>query len=209
MHRVLAVLAGFVVLLLTGTGPAVAEPPFAVDALLTDPNGALGAQAAEVESALEAVRDETGGSLHVVLVSTFEEAGTDWAEQVATQSDLGSSYLLFAMAVDDNGYQWWLGDTFPYDVTEVDQLITAAAQPQVLNGHWSGAVTALADGLRTGDIPEASDGAGSTSWSGATTSAIVGGALLVLLAAHQLSRRSQSRQAQASSDAAEVQDPTG
>ena len=73
---------------------------------LTDPNDVLGTEAAELRSTLEAVRDETGGSLHVVLVSSFEEAGADWAEQVATQSDLGSSYLLFAMAVDDNGYQW-------------------------------------------------------------------------------------------------------
>lgn len=206
MHRVITVLAGFVVLLLTGKGPAFAEPPFAVDELLTDPNDVLGTEAAALQSTLEAVRDETGGSLYVVLVDSFEEAGADWAEQVATQSDLGSSYLLLAMAVNDNGYQWWMGDTFPWDVNQVEELIVAAAQPQVLNGNWSGAVTGLADGLRTGEIPETADGAGGTDWTAATTSAVIGGALLLLLAAHQWSRRSEAKQTRASE--AQAQDPT-
>lgn len=207
MHRVLAILAGFVVLLLTGTGPALAEPPFAVDDLLTDSNDVLGTEAAELRNTLEAVRDETGGSLHVVLVDSFEQAGADWAEQAATRSDIGSSYLLFTMAVDDNAYQWWMGDTFPWDVGQVEELIVAAAQPQVLNGNWSDAVTALADGLRTGEIPETAEDAASTDWTAATTSAVIGGALLLLLAAHQWSRRSEAKRVQPSG--AQAQDPTG
>lgn len=197
MHRVLAVLAGLVVLLVTGMGPAFAESPFAVDELLTDPDDVLGTEAAELRSNLEAVRDETGGSLHVVLVDSFEEAGTDWAEQVATQSDLGSTYLLFAMGVNDNGYQWWMGDTSPWDVNQVEELIVAAAQPEVLDGNWSDAVTGLADGLRTGEIPETAEDAASTDWTTATTSAVIGGALLLLLAAHQWSRRSVAKQTRA------------
>jgi hypothetical protein len=193
VRRVLTVVVSLLAFVLTGTGPAAAEAPFAVQDLLTDRVGALGAEAAEVQGTLEAVRNETGGALHVVLVDGFEQADADWAEQVATQSNLGSSYLLFAMAVDDSQYQWWLGDTFPWDVEQVDQLITTAAQPEVLNGNWSGAVTALADGLRTGEIPDAPDGAGASSWTGATTTAVIGGAALVLLAAHQLSRRSGAR----------------
>ncbi|MGY1915170.1 TPM domain-containing protein [Blastococcus sp. SYSU DS0973] len=207
MHRLITVLVGLAVLVLTGTGPAVAEPPFPVDDLLTDPNGVLGSDAAEVRRTLEAVRDETGGALHVVLVSSFEEAGADWAEQVATQSELGSSYLLFAMAVEDNEYQWWLRDTFPYDATEVDQLVTTAAQPEVINGNWSAAVTALAEGLRTGEIPSGGEEAGEAGWSAATTSAVIGGVLLVLLAARQLSRRSQPTQTKAAD--AQAQGPTG
>lgn len=193
MHHALVVLAGLVVLVLTGTGPAAAEPPFPVDQLLTDRVGALGPDATEVQQTLEAVRNETGGALHVVIVSSFDGVTSGWAEQVATQSDLGSSYLLLAIAAEDNEYQWWLGDTFPFDVTEVDQLITAAAEPEILNGNWSGAVTALANGLRTGEIPEAADDTDSSSWSAATTTAVVGGAALVLLGAHQLSRRTGAR----------------
>ena len=208
VRHVLTVLAGLLAFVLTGTGPAAAESPFAVTELLTDRAVVLGADAAELQRTLEALREETGGSLHVVLVSSFDGIASGWAEAAATQSNLGSSYLLVAMAVEDNEYQWWLGDDFPWDVTQVDQLITAAAQPEILNGNWSGAVTGLADGLRTGEIPEtAEDAAGSTSWSGATTTAVIGGALLVLLAAHQLSRRSHAKQAQAS-DAAEAQRPT-
>lgn len=207
MHRLITVLAGLAVLVLTGTGTAVAEPPFPVDDLLTDPNGVLGSDAAEVRRTLEAVRDETGGSLHVVLVPSFEEAGADWAEQVAAQSELGSSYFLFAMAVEDGEHQWWLGDTFPYDATEVDQLMTTAAQPEAINGNWSALVTALAEGLRTGEIPAGGEEAGEAGWSAATTSAVIGGVLIVWLAARQLSRRSQPTKTKA--DDAQAQGPTG
>jgi hypothetical protein len=102
------------------------------------------------------------------------------------------------MAVEGNQYEWWLGDTFPYDVTEVDQLTTAAAQPGVVAGDWSGAITALAQGLRSGEIPEGAEEAGGSRWSAGRTTAIVGGAALVLLAAHQLSRRTGARRTQSS-----------
>jgi hypothetical protein len=199
VRRVLTVVVSLLAFVLTGAGPAAAETPFAVEELLTDRAGVLGTDSAEVQRVLEAVRDETGGSLHVVLVPTFDGAtGSDWAEGVAAQSDLGSSYLLLAMAVEGNQYEWWLGDTFPYDVTEVDQLITAAAQPGVVAGDWSGAITALAQGLRSGEIPEGAEEAGGSRWSAGRTTAIVGGAALVLLAAHQLSRRTGARRTQSS-----------
>jgi uncharacterized membrane protein YgcG len=197
-HRVVAVLVGVLAFLLARPASASAEPPFAVDQLLTDRVGALGADPAPVQQALEAVRAETGGALHVVLVSSLEGATEDgWAEQVAAQSDIGSSSVLFAVAVEDHTYEWWLGDTAPWDVTAVEQLITTAAQPRVVDGDWNGAITALAEGLRTGEIPESAGGEEETAeWSTATTTAIVGTVVLVLLAGHQLSRRSATRREQ-------------
>ena len=183
-------------LLLTSPNPAAAESPFPVDELLTDRVGALGAETAEVRQALESVREETGGALHVVLVSSFDgAAGADWAEQVATQSDIGSSYLLLAIAVEGHTYEWWLGDATPWDVTTVEQLITAAARPEVAAGNWDSAITAVAEGLRTGEIPTVavSSEAQDSEWSAATTTAVIGSAVLIVLAAYQLSRRGQGQ----------------
>jgi hypothetical protein len=199
-HRVGAVLVAVLAFLLARPGSAAAEPPFAVDQLLTDRAAALGADPTQVQQALEAVRAGTGGALHVVLVSSFDGAtGDDWAEQVAAQSDIGSSYLLLAVAVEDHTYEWWLGDTAPWDVTEVEQLVTAAAQPRVVDGDWGGAITALAEGLRTGEIPESAGGdeEETSEWSAATTTAVVGSVVLLLLASHQLSRRAAARREQA------------
>lgn len=200
-HRLLTVLLGVLAFLSTGLGPAVAGSPVGVDQLLTDRVGALGTEATEVQEALEAVRQETGGRLNVVLVSGFDgAAGADWVEQVATQSEIGSSYLLLAIDVEAHAYEWWLGDAAPWDVTEVEQLMIAAARPQVVAGNWAGAITAVAEGLRSGDVPAvADDGGGEASeWTSATTTAVVGFVLLFLLAGYQFSRRATARQRQPS-----------
>ena len=200
-QRLLTVLLGVLAFLSAGLGPAVAGSPVGVDQLLTDRVGALGTETSEVQAALEAVRQETGGTLNVVLVSAFDEAaGADWAEQVATQSDIGSSYVLLAIDVEGHTYQWWLGDTAPWGVTEVEQLMIAAARPQVVAGNWAGAITAVAEGLRTGDVPAVAgeNEGGAAESSAATTTAVVGFVLLFLLAGYQFSRRTTARQRQPS-----------
>ena len=50
---------------------ANAEEPFAVTDIVTDESGAVG-DLANVESALEDLQDQTGHSLRVVFVSTFD-----------------------------------------------------------------------------------------------------------------------------------------
>ena len=194
------VLLGVLTFVMLGVRPVTAEPPVPVDQrLLTDRVGAVEGSAAEVQRALETLRAETGGALYVVLVSSFDGVpGADWVEQVATQSSLGSSYLLLAMSTEEHTYEWRLGDTAPWDETNVDELITAAGEPAVVDGDWVGAITAVAEGLRTGEIPaaavehegedEATDG------SSATTTAVVGFAVLFVLAGYQFSRRATARQ---------------
>jgi hypothetical protein len=193
------VLLGVLALVLAGFRPALAEAPSALDELLTDRPAALGADTAAVQQALESLRDETGGALYAVLVSGFDGAsGADWVEQVAAQSDIGSSYLLLAIDVEGHAYEWWLGDDAPWDVTEVDQLITAAAEPEVAAGNWAGAITAVADGLRTGEIPPAASNEddGSSDWSTATTTAVIGSLVLLGLAVHQYSGRAPATRGQ-------------
>jgi uncharacterized membrane protein YgcG len=192
----LVVLLGLLALLSTAIPTAAAEPPIAVDQLLTDRGGVLGTETAEAQQALEALREETAGALHVVLVSSFDGAtGADWVEQVATQSDIGSSYLLLAITTEGHTYEWWLGDTAPWDATRVDEVITAAGEPEVVAGNWAGAITAVAEGLRTGEIPAAdtSNEAETSEWTSATTTAVVGFVILFVLAGHQLSRRAAAR----------------
>ena len=191
-------LFGVLAFLALGVHPAAAEPPVAVDQLLTDRGGALEADTAEVQQALEAVRLETGGSLHVVLVSSFDDvAGADWVEQVAARSDIGSSYLLLAISTEGHTYEWWLGDTAPWEATNVGEVVSATGEPAVVAGDWASAITAVAEGLRTGEIPAAADlehedeAPVSTS---ATITAYVGFAALFVLAGHQFVRRAGGRQ---------------
>ena len=191
-----------------GDGDVAAFGPFVEDGAAEEPDrvGALGADTAEVQQALETVRAETGGALHVVLVSSFDDvASAEWIEQVAAQSDIGSSYILLAIATEAHTYEWWLGDTAPWGVTEVEPLMVAATRPEVLAGNWAGAITAVAEGLRTGEIPVAADPGhedaadlghedeASVSTS-ATTTAVVGFVALFLLAGYQFSRRAGARQ---------------
>lgn len=191
-QRALVLLLGVLAVVLGGQGSAAAEPPFAVNELLTDRAGVLGTEADQVQQALEAVRTETGGALHVVLVDSFEGTTGDWTEQAASRSQIGSSYLLLAISVQDHTYSWWLGGGSPWDATEVEELISTAAEPGILAGDWSGATTMVAEGLRTGEVPAAAadeaHGDEDVRSSSATTTAVVGGLALVLLAAYQLFR---------------------
>jgi TPM domain len=200
--RCVAVLLGVSALLWTGVGPALAGSSIGLDRLLTDRAGALGTtETEEVQEALAAVRQGTSGTLNVVLVSGFDDdTGAGGVEQLAAQSDIGSSYVLLAIDVEGHTYQWWLGDAAPWDVAEVEELVTAAAEPQVVAGHWADAITLFAESLQTGEVPspadEDEDGAAESSR--ATTTAVVGTAVLVALAGYQFSRRPNARQRQRS-----------
>jgi hypothetical protein len=200
-YRILAVVVGVVAFLSTSPAPAVARSPVHVNQLLTDRVGALGTEADEVQQALEAVRRETDGTLYVVLVSGFGAGtGADWVEQVTTQSDIGPSHVLLAIDVAGPTYEWRLGDAAPWDVTEVEELITTAAEPEILEGHWAAAITAVAEGLRDGDLPAVAghDEGGAAESSTATTTAVIGTIALVALAGYQFSRRTTARDRQTS-----------
>ena len=82
----------------------------------------------------------------------------------------------------------------------MEQLMIAAARPQVVAGNWAGAITAVAEGLRTGDVPAVAgeNEGGAAESSAATTTAVVGFVLLFLLAGYQFSRRTTARQRQPS-----------
>ncbi|GAA4754972.1 hypothetical protein GCM10023328_43180 [Modestobacter marinus] len=187
MRRRIALL----VVLITGAMPAgiaMAEQPVALEAPVTDRAGVLGADADEVEDAVAELRAETGIALSAVLVPSFdgETDDADWAELTAMESGLGAEEVLLAVATDEAAYEWWIGDESTLQPDAVRALADEQVEPAVVDGDWSGAVVAMADGLQSTDVVDPA----MPSWSAARTAVVVlvlGG---VLTALYLVTRRS-------------------
>ncbi|MGY1748707.1 TPM domain-containing protein [Modestobacter sp. SYSU DS0511] len=177
--------------LITASLPAAvasAEQPVAVDAPVTDEAGVLGDGAAAAEDALAELRSETGLVLSAVFVPSFdgEDDDADWAELTAAESELGDEELLLAVATDEAEYEWWIGDESPVEPDAVETLMSEEVEPAVVDGNWSGAVVALADGLQSTEVVDPA----LPSWSGERTAAVVVALGAVLTALYLVSRRS-------------------
>jgi hypothetical protein len=169
VRRLVVVLWVFALLLVAG-GPALAVPPFRLDEQVVDQVGALSGEEARVEEALDQLRADDGTQLWVAFVSSFDGApGRQWATDAAAASQLGSTDVLFAVAVDDRAYGVSVDDGFRLSDEEVDALLAEDVEPALSDGDWAGAVVALADGLRGGG------GGGG----GATALLVVGGLAVV------------------------------
>jgi hypothetical protein len=177
-------------LLLVGAAPASADPPVTVRNQITDTVGALGADRRGVQTALDHAEQAHGIRVSVVLVSGFDAPdGSDWAADTASQSGLASTDMLFALDVTHGTYQWWIGDSFPLPDTDVDGVLTARVEPLLATGNWAEVVISLVNGLSPGTGTFLGGPADAVPWS-ATTSALVGGIVVVTLGgAHLLSRR--------------------
>ncbi|MCV2491073.1 TPM domain-containing protein [Geodermatophilus sp. YIM 151500] len=184
--RRLSVLVGVLATLLALAVPAAAVPPFAVTDQVTDRAGALDGDRAEVEEALAELEAENGTRLHVVLVGSFDGlSGFDWAREVAVQSQLGSSDVLLAVALDDREYGVSVAESYRLPDEELNDLLVDRVRPELADDDVPGAVVAFARGL--------SAGAPGPSGSGAATAVVVGvlvvGALVGLLVWRARSRR--------------------
>jgi uncharacterized membrane protein YgcG len=186
VRRLLAVLAPLAALVLLGGGPALAEPPFDVPAQLTDDADVLDPSAeSQVEDSLDQLRSAEGTQLFVVYVSSFDGVQQgQWAQATAEASGLGTGDALFAVAVDDRRYGYWVPDDFPLTDAEIEQLLVSDVDPLLSQDDWDGAAVALADGL-AGDGGGSGDGG---SGSGLGTVAVVGGIAAVAGGAYLVSR---------------------
>ncbi|MGY1644498.1 TPM domain-containing protein [Geodermatophilus sp. SYSU D00703] len=147
MRRLVVVLGVLTLLLLAG-GPALAVPPFRLGQPVVDQVGALTGEEARVEDALDRLRAEDGTQLWVAFVDSFDGAsGQQWADDAATASQLGSTDVLFAVAVDDRAYGLSVDEGFRLSDDEIDDLLATDVEPALSDGDWTGAVVALADGL--------------------------------------------------------------
>jgi TPM domain len=203
VRRLPAVLVLLAALVLLGGGPALAEPPLDVPAQLTDDAAVLSpSDESRVEDSLDALRSADGTQLFVVYVSSFDgvERGR-WAQATAEASGLSSGDALFAVAVDDRRYGYWVPDDFPLTDAEIQQLLTSDVDPLLSEGDWDGAAIALADGL-AGD-----GGSGDGGGSGLGTVAVAGGIAAVAGGAYLVSRSRRRRQGPPPTQRLERPDP--
>jgi len=197
MHRVAAVAAVVLGLLVFSGATASAEAPLRVTGDITDPAGALQNDTSAVQAALQRLTEETNLRLYVIYVKNFSgRDGQDWADRSAQASQLGRRDALLAVAIDDRAYGISLDDAFPLSDDVVADIETQDVRPRLAAGDWGGAAIALADGLRTGAAGGSDGGAGG---SALPVGLVVGGVALVGGGAYVLARRrrrGQARQAE-------------
>ena len=181
MRRLSTLVAVLVVLLLAGSGSALADPPFRLQDRITDRAGALDAAGtAEVTQAIDRLRAE-GTDLFVVYVDSFDGAdGQQWATDTARASQFASNDVLLAVAVRDRVYGASFADDYPQAESTTDAILTDDVEPRLGADDWAGAAVALADGLGSGG------GGGDAAGIGV---AVVGGVVVIGGGAYLLTRR--------------------
>lgn len=136
--------------------PAAAEPAQAVPAVapldvtgqVTDPDGVLGDQIDEVQSALNELSAQTPYQLFVVYVDSFDGLnGVDWADKTADASDLGVNDLLLAIAYKERRYG--ISADYGTALSDVDLArVESATAARLRADDWAGAAIVAADTTR-------------------------------------------------------------
>ena len=139
--------------LLLSPGPALAvpadDPVDLQGAYVLDAVGALDGRTSEVQAALDKLYDDTGAQAFVVYVDTFDNPSDEeaWAEQTATESGLGDTDLLLAIATGDRVYAYWKGVDSPVSDAQLEKVIANDLIPELRDSNWADAGVAFADGL--------------------------------------------------------------
>jgi hypothetical protein len=188
----LVVLLAFVVLPTAVAASVRAEPPFRLESQVVDRAGVLGGQA-QVQAALDELRQETGVQLFVVFVNSFDGVEhQEWADQTASASGLGSSDYLLAVAVQDRSYAYSVEQDADLTDAQLERVATEEIEPRLAANDWAGAVVAAAEGYQAELTDGGSDGGGAGNGSGgvgaALPLALLGGGA-VAVGALALSRR--------------------
>ncbi len=176
-----ACLAAVAVSAFLSIGVATAEPPFRAQDQITDRVDALAGDEATVGGALDRLRAVDGTQLFVVFVSSFDGLdGESWANQTATESQLGSRDVLFAVAVDDRAYGLSVDPDFPLSDDELADLTASEVEPLLSAQDWAGAVIALAEGLLTAGSGDDGSSQSSDSGGGIPIALLLGAAVLLV-----------------------------
>ncbi len=137
-------------LLVTAAQPALAlEPPNLADQV-TDQAGVLDrGEEADVEAALQALRDEQNIQLFVAYVDTTDGMpAADFAEATAAASSLGGNDALLLVAIDDRSDAMWVGPLLDSVTdTEIDTILAEVVEPLLADGAFADAMIAGADAL--------------------------------------------------------------
>lgn len=188
MRRLSTLVAVVAILLLSGAGVAVAEPPSRLADRVTDRAGALDpAGRAAVTAAIDDLRTSENIDLFVVYVRSFDDLdGQAWADRAAQRSQLGDSDALLAVATEDRAYGTSFSQSFSVSESSTDSIERDDVEPRLSANDWAGAAVGLANGLRDGG------GGGGVIGTGV---AVVGGIVILGGGAYLLNRRRKDRAA--------------
>lgn len=143
-------------LALVGVPAAFADEPIDTGgASLVDRADALDpAEESRVEAAIDALQQERGTPLVIVVVDSFTGYDkVDWATETAIASALPDSDVVFAIAVDDRQTSWSVGQDFPLSDDTLNGIVTDHAEQPLAAGDVAGAAIGFATGLSDAQAP--------------------------------------------------------
>ncbi|MGK9148743.1 TPM domain-containing protein [Plantibacter flavus] len=161
------------VLLGAGASTAWADSPVQLGSgRVSDSAGVLSSsEVASVTDAIDSLASEQNVDLWVVYVPTFTNPSDaeSWANQTATDNNLGPNQYLLAIATEDRAYYLSGDSSGPVSGDQLTEIEQQLILPQLRDDDWAGAGIAAAQGLGTavggGSIPATgSDSSGSGGW---------------------------------------------
>lgn len=160
--------------------PAAAEAPSNLESPVTDTADVLGGDTDAIEQRFDEVYDDTGLQLWIAYVPTFDGMdGEQWANSTATESGLGASDVLVAIAVEDRRYGVSVDSASGLTSSDVEEL-DSAVRSQLRDDNWEGAAYAAADTVdRSGGNSGSSTETGDTSFSNNLLFWIIGGFVVI------------------------------
>ncbi|MEO7015618.1 MAG: TPM domain-containing protein [Leifsonia sp.] len=148
-----AVLGGALLVIGLVAGPAtcaVAQDPVQLGAgHVVDQAGAIGGDKAAIEKAAVQLYKDHNIELYVVYVDKFSNPSdaADWANETASDNNLGSTDYLLAIATSSRQYYLSGDSSGPVSDDQLAQIERNQVEPKLKAGDWSGAAIGAATGL--------------------------------------------------------------
>jgi len=163
--------AAVVAVMAIGGGAALATPPVTLGAgsVLDDAGVLSSGEEPQAEERIAQLKSDTGLDLWVVYVDEFTDPSdaAGWANQTATDNNLGVTQYLLAIATEGRAYYLSGDPAGPVSDEQLGTIEQQRIQPALAQDDWLGAVDAAADGLTDavggGSGAPATD-AGGSSW---------------------------------------------
>ncbi|AGW42053.1 teichoic acid synthase [Leifsonia xyli subsp. cynodontis DSM 46306] len=102
-----------------------------------------------IENAAKKLHTDHKLDLYVVFVDRFTDPGDaeDWANETASESGLGPTDYLLAIAANGHAYALSGDDIGPVDDDRLDRIEQNDIEPRLHGSDWAGAAIAAAQGL--------------------------------------------------------------
>ena len=145
MRACLAALAIISVL----AAPVHAEEILELEGPVTDTTGALDADTAEIEDAIETTVDDRGVQVFVLFIRTTGDLpAADYVSETARENSLGGDDALVLVALDDRTDQIWVADGLDeISDAELNAIVADTLEPGLRDGDFGGAVISTIEAL--------------------------------------------------------------